>query len=101
MSGGNDRRMIRETQIVVGAKVEHDPAIGGLNAGVLRSHDDALGFAQAGGFDFAQRLLEMSEVRRSRHPATLAVAAKGAKPKRSQCTESVSFHQNKPKWFIT
>jgi hypothetical protein len=55
--GGSDEcRMIGETEIVVGAHVEHALAPGNGNVRVLRTCDDALGFKETLRFDFFECL---------------------------------------------
>ena len=39
----DERGMIGQAEIIVGAEIDHPPAIGDRNLGVLRSGDDALG----------------------------------------------------------
>ncbi len=40
----DERGMIRQAEIVVGAEIDHAPAVGDWDLGVLRPGDDALGF---------------------------------------------------------
>ena len=56
---GNERGMIRQAEIVVGAEIDHSPAVGDWNLGVLRAGDDALGLEESLRFDFVERLRDV------------------------------------------
>jgi hypothetical protein len=52
---GDERGMIGQAEIIVGAEIDHAPAVGDWDLGVLRSGDDALGFEKSLRFDFLER----------------------------------------------
>ena len=61
MRRGDDGRMIRKPEIVIGAEIQDRAAISGFDPGVLRSGNNAFTLQQTGGFDAAERLLQMIE----------------------------------------
>ena len=54
LGGSDDVRVVGQTQVIIGAEVQHRAAIGQGDLGRLRAGDDALGLEQAGGADFVE-----------------------------------------------
>ena len=59
LGGGDDCRVVREAEVVVGAQVEHLPAVGDGDIRVLRAGDDAFGLVEAALLDLGELLAEM------------------------------------------
>ncbi len=55
--GGDDGGMVGESEIVVGAEVEHVCAVGEVHVRLLGAGDDAFALVEAGGFDFVEAAL--------------------------------------------
>src|SRR5207244_2668155 len=62
--GGDQLGTVRETEVIVGAKVQHALAAGDRDVRGLVRGDDALALEQPGGFDLGEGLAEIVGVRR-------------------------------------
>ena len=54
LCGGDDFRVIRETEVIVGTEIEHLAATGGGDVCVLRPGDDPLGLIETAFGDFGE-----------------------------------------------
>lgn len=61
VGGGDEGGVVGETEVVVGAEIEQAGVIGGVDTGLLRGSEKALGFAKPGGFEVGRSLPQMGE----------------------------------------
>ena len=54
LGGGDEPRIVREAEVVVGAEVEHLAPTGHFDRGLLGGEDDPLGLVEALGADLVQ-----------------------------------------------
>ena len=59
LGGGGDRRMLGETEIIIGAEVQHRPAVINADSHALRRHNDAFVLVSARSADGAEFLCEV------------------------------------------
>ena len=88
-------RMIGQAEIVVGAEIDHAPAVGDWDLGVLRPGDDALGFEKSLRFDFIQGLRDVIGKFRehraiSSKDRSLSSRAERSEVEGSQCIASIA-----------
>src|SRR5262249_43825093 len=59
VGGGDQLGVVRQTEVIIGAEIQHRAVIAHADLRPLRRRDDTLGFVEAGGLDFSELLVKV------------------------------------------